>query len=189
MKNFRKPLKQKTKAPTHELNTEITMNFIKKHLSTSKKKINIILTLQISESDLDSSEYVNFKIVNCFDMPEKYEYHSSKEYQFKKLEYISDEIMNSEHSILICNTGLSITDFDTLTEMLKSYELIIDRILVPNQSKRNKKLADGQEAYRNHSRWLHFYPGEIEDIYNEFEAKIKSLKAKYENTETKILEI
>ncbi|MBP2616856.1 hypothetical protein [Chryseobacterium jejuense] len=122
-------------------------------------------------------------------MPEKYEYHSSKEYQLKKLEYISDEIMNSEYNILICNTGLSITDFDTLSEMLKLHELAINKILIPNESKRNKKLADGQEAYRNHSRWLHFYPGEIEDIYNEFEAEIKSLKTRCENTETKILEI
>ncbi|SDJ57645.1 hypothetical protein SAMN05421542_3863 [Chryseobacterium jejuense] len=122
-------------------------------------------------------------------MPEKYEYHSSKEYQLKKLEYISDEIMNSEGNILICNTGLSITDFDTLSEMLKLHELAINKILIPNESKRNKKLADGQEAYRNHSRWLHFYPGEIEDIYNEFEAEIKSLKTRCENTETKILEI
>ncbi len=165
------------------------MNFIKKYLFTSQKKISIILTLQISESDLDNSEYVNFKIVNCFDMPERYEYHSSKEYHLKKLEFIYDEIMNSEDHILICNTGLSITDFGTLIEILKQHQLTINKILVPNESKRNKKLAEGQEAYRNHSRWLHFYPGEIEDIYNEFEMEIKSLKARCENTETKILEI
>ncbi len=73
--------------------------------------------------------------------------------------------------------------------MLKPHQLTVNKILVPNESKRNKKLADGQKAYRDHSRWLHFYPGEIEDIYKEFEAEIKTLKARYENTETQILEI
>lgn len=165
------------------------MNFIKNILSESKKKISIILTLQVPESDLPTSEYAGFKMINCFDMPEKYEYHSSKEYYLRKLEYISDEIMSSEDNILFCNSELNIEDFDTLSEMLKQHGLIINQVLVPNLSKRNKKLAEGQKAYRDHSRWLDFYPGEIEDIYNEFEERIKSLKTKYENTETKILEI
>lgn len=165
------------------------MNFIKKYFSKSKNKINAILTLQLSEPDIKNSEFVNFKIVDCSEVLQKNNYNPLKDSNLKILEYISEEIINSEDNILIYNAGLSITDFDSISEMLKPYELTIDKILVPNESKRNQQLAEGKEAYRNHNRWLHFYPGEIEDMHNEFELKIKNLKTKYENTETKILEI
>ncbi|MFZ4930380.1 hypothetical protein [Chryseobacterium sp. Mn2064] len=164
------------------------MNFIKNGAGL-KRKINVILTLQVSESDINTSEYKGFRILSCYDMLEKYDYRSSTDSNQKKLEYMLEEIIHSEYHILICNTHLDVVDFDTLSEMLMPHELIIDEILVPNESKRNKKLADGQEAYRNHSRWLHFYPGEIEDIYERFEAEIKSLKTRYKNTETKIQEV
>lgn len=164
------------------------MNFIKKYLS-EKKNINVILTLQVPKADIDPSEFKDFTIVNCYEMLERYNYRPSADPRRKKLEYISEEIIHSENHILICNTGLEIPEFDTIAEMLKPHQLTINKILIPNESKRNKKLADGQKAYRDHSRWLHFYPGEIEDIYKEFEAEIKTLKARYENTETQILEI
>lgn len=165
------------------------MDSIKNQLSKSKNKINVILTLQISEPDLNVSEFAGFKIVNCYEMLEKYNYDSSHDSHLKKLEYISEEIINSEDPILICDTGLSTMDFDIISEILRPYKLTINKIVVPNPSKRNKKLAEGQKMYREHSRWLHFYPGEIEDIYNDFEEEIKDLKIRYKNTETKILEI
>ncbi|KPE51892.1 hypothetical protein AOB46_06605 [Chryseobacterium indologenes] len=160
----------------------ITMKYI-------KNRINVILTLQISEPDLNTSEFAGFKIVNCYELLEKYNYCSSQDSHLKKLEYISEEIINSEDPILICNTGLSTMDFDIISGILRPHQLIINKILIPTLSKRNRKLAEGQEAYRNHSRWLHFYPGEIEDIYNNFEEEIKDLKTRYENTGTEIQEI
>lgn len=165
------------------------MNFIKKYFSKSKKKINVILTLQLSEPDIKNSEFVNFKIVDCSEVLQKNNYNPLKDSNLKILEYISEEIINSENNILIFNAGLSITDLDSISEMLRPYELTINKILIPNESKRNQQLAEGKEAYRNHNRWLHFYPGEIEDMHNEFELKIKNLKIKYENTATKVLEI
>ncbi|ROS11413.1 hypothetical protein EDF65_3825 [Chryseobacterium nakagawai] len=164
-------------------------DLFKKKENLLKKKITVILTLQVSKQDINISEFAGFKIVSCHDILQKFNYRSSIESHEKKLKYISEEIIHSKDDILICDLKVSITSFDTLTEMLKPHQLTINKILVPNESKRNKKLAEGQEAYRNHSRWLHFYPGEIEDIYREFEAKIKSLKTRYENTETEILEI
>lgn len=165
------------------------MNFIKRYLLKSKKKKNVILTLQVCEPELNISEFVSFKIVNCFEVLQKYNYDLLKDSNLKRLEYIADEIINSENNILICDTGLSITDFHIISEMLNPNELTIDKILVPKESKRNQKLVEGQEMYRNHNRWIDFYPGQIEDIHNEFELIIKNLKTRYENTETKILEI
>ena len=52
-----------------------------------------------------------------------------------------------------------------------------------------EQLADGQKAYREHNRWLNFYPGEIEENHKYFEQRIITLKEKYRNTETKISEI
>ncbi|MGN7864655.1 hypothetical protein [Chryseobacterium sp. 22458] len=164
------------------------MNFIRKYL-LDKKNIHIILTLQVPKADINISEFKGFKIVNCSDILEKYNYRSSVDSDQKKLEYLSEKIIHSEDHILICNTGLSIPEFDTLSEMLKPHQLTINKILIPNESKRKKKLAEGQKAYRDHSRWLHFYPGEIEDIYKAFEAEIQTLKTRYENTGTKILEV
>lgn len=154
-----------------------------------KKKINVILTFRIDESDIKSSEFANFKIVDFSDVLLKNNYHPSKDSKLNKLEYLSKEIINSEDNIVIYNTGSSLEDFDTISEILKPYELIINNILVPNESKRKQQLADGQKAYRDHSRWLHFYPGEIEENHKYFEQKIKTLKAMYQNTETKVLEI
>ncbi|MFP3593429.1 hypothetical protein [Chryseobacterium sp. SIMBA_038] len=165
------------------------MNFIKNNLSESKKKINVALTFRIYESDIKSSEFANFKIVDFSDVLLKNNYHPSKDSELKILEYLSKEIINSEDNIVIYNTGSSLEDFDTISEMLKPHELIINNILVPNESKRQQQLADGQKAYRDHSRWLNFYPGEIEENHKYFAEKIKTLKAKYQNTETKILEI
>jgi hypothetical protein len=165
------------------------MNLLKKYLSKPKNKIEVILTLQVCESDLNISELASYKIMNCFEVLEKYNYDLLKDSNLKRLEYISDEIIDSENNILICDTGLSIMDFHKISEILKQYKLTIDKILVPKESKRNQKLAEGEEMYRNHSRWIDFYPGQIEDIHNEFELKIKTLKTRYENTETKILEI
>lgn len=165
------------------------MNFIKKYFSKSKKKISVILTLEVSSSDVNTPEFADFKIVSCYDILEKYNYHPSMDPYARKLDCICEEIIRSEDPILICNTGLSVPDIDALSEMLNPHELSIDKILIPNESKRKKKLAEGQEAYKNHSRWLNFYPGEIEDIYHEFEAKIEGLKSRYKNTGTEVLEV
>lgn len=165
------------------------MNFIKNQLPESKNRISVILTLQIAEPEVNVSEFAGFRIINSHEILEKHNYCPPQDSHLKKLEYISEEIINSEDPILICETGLSTMDFDIISEILRPYELIINKILVPNPSKRNKKLAEGQEMYRNHSRWLHFYPGEIEDIYNDFEEEIKDLKTRYENTQTEIQEI
>lgn len=165
------------------------MNMIKNNLSKSKKKIKVILTYRIGESDIKSSEFSNFKIVDFSDVLLKNNYHPSEHSELNKLEYLSKEIINSEDNIVIYNTGSSLEYFDAVSEMLKPYKLIINNILVPNESKRKQQLADGQKAYREHSRWLNFYPGEIEENHKYFAEKIKTLKAKYQNTETKISEI
>ena len=165
------------------------MNFIKKYFLKSPKNIKVILTLQICEPSLKITEFESFKIINCYEVLEKYDYDLLKDSNQKRIEYLSEEIINSESNILICDTGFSITDFHKISEILKSSKLNIDKILVPNESKRNKKLQEGQEMYRNHNRWIDFYPGQIEDIHNDFELIIKNLKSRYENTKTEILEI
>ncbi|GAA5097276.1 hypothetical protein GCM10023210_32120 [Chryseobacterium ginsengisoli] len=165
------------------------MNSTKNNLSESKKRINVILTYRIDESDIKSSEFAHFKIVDFSDILLKNNYHPSKDSELNELEYLSKEIINSEDNIVIYNTRLSLEDFDTISEMLKPHELIINNILVPNDSKRQQQLANGQKAYREHSRWLNFYPGEIEENHKKFAEKITTLKAKYQNTETKVSEI
>ena len=101
------------------------MNFIKNNLSESKKKINVVLTFRIDESDIKNSEFANFKIVDFSDVLLKNNYHPSKDSELNILEYLSKEIINSEDNIIIYNTGSSLEDFDTISEMLKPYELII----------------------------------------------------------------
>lgn len=165
------------------------MNIIENNLSASKKKIKVILTYRIDESDIKNSEFAHFKIVDFSDILLKNNYHPEKDSELNKLEYLSKEVINSEDNIAIYNIRLSLEDFDTISELLKPHELIINNILVPNEAKRQQQLADGQKAYRDHSRWLNFYPGEIEENHKYFAEKIKTLKAKYQNTETKILEI
>ena len=165
------------------------MNLIKKYFLKSKRKINVIITLQICKTDLNISEFENFEIINCFEVLQKYNYDLLKDSNFKRIEYIADEIINSETNIIICDTGFNITDFHQITKILKPKKLNIDKILVPNEFKRNNKLAEGQEMYQNHNRWIDFYPGQIEDIHNEFELKIKNLKSRYKNTDTEIVEI
>lgn len=165
------------------------MNIIENDLSESKKKINVILTYRIDESDIKNSEFADFKIVDFSDILQKNNYNPQKDSELNKLEYLSKEIINSEDNIVIYNTGSNLEDFDTISEMLKPHELIINNILVPNEAKRQQQLADGQKAYRDHSRWLNFYPGEIEENHKKFAEKIETLKTKYQNTETKISEI
>ena len=170
-------------------NINKTMNFIKSNLPESKKRINVILTYRIDESDIKNSEFAHIKIVDFSDILLKNNYHPAKDSELDKLEYLSKEIINSEDNIVIYNTRLSLEDFDTISEMLKPHELIINNILVPNEAKRKQQLAEGQEAYRNHNRWLNFYPGEIEENHKKFAEKIETLKIKYQNSETKIVEI
>lgn len=165
------------------------MNIIENNLSASKKKIKVILTYRIYESDIKNSEFAHFKIVDFSDVLLKNNYHPEKDSELNELEFLSKEIINSEDNIVIYNTGSNFEDFDTISEMLKPHELIINNILVPNEAKRQQQLADGQRAYREHSRWLDFYPGEIEENHKKFAEKIETLKAKYRNTETKVLEI
>ena len=123
------------------------MNFIKNNLSESKKKINVVLTFRIDESYIKSSEFAHFKIVDFSDVLLKNNYHPEKDSELNKLEFLSKEIINSEDNIIIYNTGLSLEDFDTISELLKPHELIINNILVPNEAKRQQQLADGQRAY------------------------------------------
>lgn len=164
------------------------MNF-RQILSKPERKIKVILTYRIDESDIKNSEFANFKIVDFSDVLQKNNYDPSKDSELNKLEYLSKVIIISEDNIVIYNTGSNLEDFDTLSEMLKPYKLIIDNILVPNESKRKQQLIDGQKAYREHNRWLNFYPGEIEENHKYFEQIINTLKEKYRNTETKISEI
>lgn len=165
------------------------MNFLKKYFSKTKSETNVILTIKISRSELNIAEYKDFRIVDCSEVLQKNNYNPLNDSEDKRIEYISEEIIHSEENILIYETGLSISDFDTISEMLKPYNLIISKILVPGESKRKKRLAEGQEAYRNHNRWLNFYPGEIEEMHEAFELMIQNLKDRYKNTETKIVEV
>ncbi len=155
----------------------------------SEKRINVILTLRICEPHLNISEFENFEIINCYEVLEKYNYDLLKDSNIKRIEYVVDKILNSKTNVLICDTNFEILDFHKIIEMLEPNKLNIDKILVPNETKRNEWLAEGQETYKNHSRWMDVRPGQLEEIYEEFEYKIKKLKSRYENTETKIVEI
>ncbi|WP_421498081.1 hypothetical protein [Flavobacterium columnare] len=155
------------------------MNITNKFFPKSEKNKIIILTLEINKPHLNIDEFKNFEIMNCYELLEKQNYDSLNDSNEKRIEYIANEIINSKINILICDVCFSITDFDKISELLKPNKLIINKILVPNESKRKSKLLDGQEIYRNHSRWLDFYPGQIEEIHEEFEMKIKNKKNKY----------
>ena len=149
----------------------------------------VCLTIRCSKSEIDFEEFKNFTIYDCYEVLKKYNFDSQKDSNLKQIEYISTEIINSKTDIMICDFDLEIIDIDKISEKLKVYNLFVNKIIVPNKMKRNKLLADGQEMYRNHNRWLDFYPGQIENIHNEREREIKFLKSYYENTETEILEL
>lgn len=77
------------------------MNIIENDLSESKKKINVILTYRIDESDIKNSEFAHFKIVDFSDVLQKNNYHPEKDSELNRLEYLSKEIINSEDNSLI----------------------------------------------------------------------------------------
>jgi hypothetical protein len=183
-------LKIKTKILKNPLHFLIKiMNFLKRKVADPEKKIIVAFTLKIPESDLQNPEFAGFKIMDGSEILQKSHYNPLNDSRLKKFEYIAKEIISVKDSILIYNTGFGLTDFPTISEMLKPYNLTVNKIFLPNESKRNQQLVDGQKAYWDHNRWLNFYPGEIEDLHEEFEREIKSLKARYENTGTEIVEI
>lgn len=165
------------------------MNLIKKLFGNKRTRINICLTLEIPKSDLNISEYVNFEILNCVELLEKYKYDLLKDSNLKRLEYIEIEIINSDSDILICDTRLGVDEIIRISEKIKLSKLTISQIIVPSKDKRDKQLEEGLELYRNHNRWIDFYPGQVEDVYNSFENIINELKKHFVQTETKIIEV
>ena len=149
----------------------------------------IYLTLTINKSEINREIFENFTIINCYEILDKYNYNLLKDTNLTRVEYLTTEIIKTESNLIICDTNLNVEDILRLSENIKLSNFYINKIIVPNEIKRNKLLAEGQEMYKNHNRWIDFYPGQIEEVHNEFEMKIKNLKSTFENTETEILEI
>lgn len=150
--------------------------------------MDVCITFRLRKEDFDSLTYTNFELVNCFEVLEKYGYDIMKHSTTDRLNFIATEIINSKKNSVICDVSLDYEGTIYLSEFLRKSNIEISKIIVPNQIKRNKHYQEGLEAYRYHNRWLDFYPGQIEDVYNEFEELIAKVKLHFQDKKTTVIE-
>jgi len=149
----------------------------------------VYLTFKIEKKDLIITNFAEFDVFDSWEVLDKFSYDLITDSNETRLNYISKQIEKSNSNILICNAGYNLEDFERIAQNLEIQKIRINKIFLPNQIKRDKILAEGIELYNNHNRWFDFYPGQIEDIHNDSEERIKNIKIGFENTHTEIIEI
>lgn len=150
---------------------------------------NISLTINLDIDDNAFNDLVGFRKLTINDVAEKYEFDFFTEERIKKFEYLVREIKETKSNILVGNAGYDLNDLKIIGSLLKKEKLKIHTVFIRSEKRRNADLLEGQELYRNHNRWIDFYPGQIEDVHQEKENNLKEIKDYFEGTETLIVEI
>ena len=147
----------------------------------------VYLTISIEKKDLNSADFDEFVIINAWEILEEKGYDLLKDNNDVRINHLISEIDKRAEKILICNAGFNVEDLNKISLNLKSK--VVNKIIMPSQDRREKQLAESIEFDRKHNRWTNFYPGELEDNYNNFGEILSKIKNNYIKHETKVVEV
>ena len=126
--------------------------------------------------------------INSSDLLDKYAYDLLKHTVHQRLAFIAEEILKSSGDILVGSAGYSYSDLLNIHTALRKDNRAVTAIFVPSQQRLAAELKEGQEIYRQHNRWLDFYPGQIEDVHEKRVKAINEIRSRFVNTGVKVVE-
>lgn len=126
--------------------------------------------------------------IDSSDLLDKYGYDLLKHKAHQRLAFIAEEILKSSGDILVGSAGYSYSDFMSIHTALRKNNRAVTTIFIPSQQRLAAELKEGQEIYRQHNRWLDFYPGQIEDVHEKRLKAINEIRSGFINTGVKVVE-
>ena len=124
-------------------------------------------------SDFDFIKSIS--TISIFENDKKYNPDGQSITQTQSIKNLISEIKKTETDVLVYGSFFELKYIIDFKKRLKKTNHYLFEIYVLSAVKRHLQLLEGQELYRNHSRWLDFYPGEIEDIHKQREDNINEI--------------
>ncbi|WJS94687.1 hypothetical protein NYQ10_21640 [Flavobacterium johnsoniae] len=150
--------------------------------SSDQKIICLTVNLPVNESVFD--DLVDFCKINIHEINEKYNFDSYTGERIKKYENLVKEIKKLEGDILIGNAAYNVEDFKVCNSLFAKNNLQIKTVFIRSEERRNADLNEGQQLYRDHNRWIDFYPGQIEDVHQKNEDNLKEIIDYFQGSDT-----
>ncbi|TDW48714.1 hypothetical protein EV144_103231 [Flavobacterium sp. 270] len=151
--------------------------------------MNISLTVNLDVEDKVFNDFSDIYKANLEKLIKEYKYDMFvDEYQIK-FKYLVQEIKKLNRDILVGNASYNLDNLKLIIALLNENNLEIQKIFIPSLSRRIASLIEGQEMYRNHSRWIDFYPGQVEEIHQERENNYLEIIKYFEDKKTVVVEI
>lgn len=151
--------------------------------------MNICFTVNLELNDKVFDDLKYFHKVHISAIADKYKYDLFSDDTLMKYGYLVQEIKSINADILIQNAFYDLNDLKVLISLLNKEDLEIYKIFIPSVSRRIARLIEGQEMYSNFSRWLDFYPGQIEEIHESREKKYLEINEYFTDKKTAVIEI
>lgn len=149
----------------------------------------IYLTIEVDSKDELFNKLEGFHKVNFIDLDQKYNYNLVGDSSRNPLDNLLTEIDYLNQDLIV---GFACYDLKELLEIeskIVSINKKLDKVFLPSLDKRISKLVEGQKIYSEHSRWLDWPPGYVEDLFAKFEINVTEIKEHYKNTLTIIEEV
>lgn len=151
--------------------------------------MNISVTVNLDVEDKVFNDFSDIYKANLEKIIKEYKYDMFvDEYQIK-FKYLVQEIKKLNRDILVGNASYDLDNLKLIIALLNENNLEIQKIFIPSVSRRIVSLIEGQEMYRNHSRWIDFYPGQVEEIHQERENNYLEIIKYFEDKKTVVVEI
>ena len=148
----------------------------------------IFLTFRLAVSEPCFDELTEVLKVESHHLLRNYSYDPMTHGNDQWLAFIVDGISRSTSDILVGSAGSSWEDFQQIAAALARQSKVVDAIFIPSASRRLDDLKAGQEMVRLHNRWIDFYPGQVEEVHEERERRIKQIVEGFVGSATKVIE-
>lgn len=155
--------------------------------SNIQKEIYLTIDLVIDDKVFDN--LIDFHKTYTTHLIQKYKYDILVDEKTKEFEYLVKAIKRFKGNILIGNACYNLSDLKVVISLLAKVNLQLNKIFIRSESRRAADLIEGQELYRNHNRWIDFYPGQVEEVHQKNENNLKEIKDYFEGSNILIVEV
>lgn len=165
------------------------LKFLKSRTNQYKIQREIYLTIDLVIDDKVFDNLIDFRKAYISDLIQKYNYDMLVDEGKTELEYLVKELKNIEGNILIGNACYNLNELKLVNSLLSKVNLQINKIFIKSESRRAADLIEGQELYRNHNRWIDFYPGQVEEVHQLNENNLKEIKDYFKGSNVLVVEV
>jgi hypothetical protein len=151
--------------------------------------MNVFLTIDLEIGDKVFDDFSGFYKASINTIIEKCNYDMLVDNYQIKFKYLVQEIIKLNKDVLVGNVCYNLEDLKLIIALFNESNLEIQKVFIPSVSRRILTLLEGQKLYRDHNRWIYFYPGQIEDVHEKKENNYLEILKYFENSKIKIIEI